>query len=28
MALHKEFQLDNKKWVLDHLGILKEKKLM
>jgi hypothetical protein len=25
--LHKEFKLDNKKWVLDHSGISKEEKL-
>ena len=25
-ALHKEFKLDNKKWVLDHLEILREEK--
>ena len=27
IALHKEFKLDNKKWVLDHSGISKEEKL-
>ena len=26
IALHKEFKLDNKKWVLDHSGISKEEK--
>ena len=26
MALHKEFQLDYKRWILDHSGILKEEK--
>ena len=28
LALHKEFKLDNKKWVLDHLETSKEEKQM